>query len=126
MTRLVDWRAAAIAAICLLMAACTGVTSAYRAAQGLDEHAYVVVEHYAITLEQVAAYVERPNAIPSVKARLQDIERRTTPVILALIDARQAWHAAETVATEQALAEALHAAVVALGELINAAKAVVQ
>lgn len=102
------------------VAACTGTLGAYKTATTLEQHVYVMAEHYDIILEQVANYVERPDASPTLKARLQDIVRKGQPIFINLEQARATYGAIKTAESEEALAEALDEALRQLADLSKA------
>lgn len=103
----------------MLATACIGTQEAYKAADGLDETAYVVGEHYSALLEQVLAQNAAGRVTGEDWETVQAAIAKTTPAVLALVDAGEAYRDYQSADTEAALQFALSKAAKAITDLIN-------
>ncbi len=118
------WQLIGIVAMCTLIAACSGTRLAYKTAEGLEEQAYVVGEHY-YALVREANDLRRSGALSgSTLERAQDLVQATRPVILELQDAAQAYTAVKSAQNEAELEAALNAAAIAVSRLVDVIKGV--
>lgn len=129
--------AAGIAALALVaigisgMSSCTGTKEAYKAAEGLEEQAFVVTEHYAALVKEAADIAVNPATPPEVKAALQAADREAKPFIIGnpetgqpgLRELAQAYENAKNAETQAALQAALLSATRSLAGFVRAVKA---
>lgn len=106
------------------LSGCTGTRAAYKAADTLDEYAYVISEQYAASVEEAANYAEENEANASAVAKLRAADDKTKPIIRGLNPLAQSWKATRDATTEQELRDALDKAVVALTDFIRVIKEV--
>lgn len=107
-----------LAPLVLLLQACPGTTSAYRAADTLEETAFVVTEHYYSVLREANRLADEgapQEWIEEVAAK----ERELTPRIIQLRDYVQAYEDVRSAENEQQLSEALSESVVLVSEFID-------
>lgn len=83
------------ATFCTLFAAgvagCSGTKAAYRAAENLDETAFVVAEHYSAVLTEARILVQKPETTAGTVRAVQRIEAKATPIIIELADVRNQY-----------------------------------
>ena len=113
-----------ILAMTALVGACAGTSSAYRAAEGLEEKAYVVGEHYYALVREGNDLKDRGILSGSQLDRAQDLVRSTRPVILELLNAVEAYSLVKSAETEADLERALNNAALAVSRLVDTIKAV--
>ena len=99
---------------------CAGTQNAYRAADGVDEIAFVIGEHYYAVLNEATKAKEEGRLTGSNLLKAQRVAERTAPVILSLTRAGEAYQLIQNAETESALQIAIVAAAQALTELIDA------
>lgn len=102
---------------------CVGTKSAYRAADTLEEQAYVVTEHYAALVKEAADLATAPGTPRSVIDALQEADQSTKPVIVGLAPLVQRYSAVRDAQTEAELQAAVNEALIALTNFINTIKA---
>ena len=102
--------------------ACTGVRSAYKAAETPDQMAYIVTEHYAALVKEAADLKEAGTLTGPALAKVQAADNAARPVVLQLGPIAQAYKASKSAENEQALQQALDKAVLAVSNLITTLK----
>lgn len=115
----------AVAAIALCTLATTGCAStreAYKAADTLDERAFVAEEHFAAVVKQAADMKDRGVLTGSALANVRALEAKAKPAVLSLGDLARKWQAAQTAESEVALQRALDSVVLAIADLVRALK----
>ena len=108
--------------LALALAACQGTKQAYQAAEGVDENAKVVAEHY-FALVREANDLKASGALAGgdlVKA--QQIVRSTRPAIDQLATAARAYENVQTATTEAELNAAITQAATSISSLIDIIK----
>jgi len=118
------WTLLIILAMTALVGACAGTSSAYRAAEGLEEKAYVVGEHYYALVREGNDLKNRGILSGSQLDRAQDLVRSTRPVILELANAAEAYALVKDADTQADLERALNNAAIAVSRLVDTIKAV--
>ena len=108
----------------IAMTGCAGTSSAYKAAEGLSETAYVVGEHYYALVREANDLDDAGNLQANELQRLQTIARETRPTIVALLDAANSYDMVRSSANEAELTNAIADAAVAVSRLVDAIKAV--
>jgi len=110
--------------LCLLsvFAACSGTREAYRAAEGVEEIAKVVGEHYYALIKEANRLSSDGVLYGNSLAKAQDVVRATQPVISELAEAAKAYKALRSAETEAELKTAITNAAIAVSRLINAVK----
>jgi hypothetical protein len=109
-------------ALCLV--GCQGTKNAYKAADNLNEVAYVVAEHYYALLSEANRMKESGELAGTQLAQVQQSVRVTRPVIDELTAAAQNWTAVGNAQTEAELQQALDKALLQLSKLIDQIKAI--
>lgn len=113
-----------ILAMSTLVVACAGTQQAYRAAEGLEQKAYVVGEHYYALVREGNNLKNQGILSGSQLDRAQDLVRSTRPVILELQNAAEAYSLVKSAETEADLERALNNAAIAVSRLVDTIKAV--
>jgi hypothetical protein len=104
------------------LSGCPGTLSAYRAAESLDDTAFVVAEHYAALVKEGNALRESGALTGSALTRAQDLEARARPIVLRLQQVSSAYEAVKSAENEAALSMAIDEAARVLSEFIDAIK----
>ncbi len=115
----------------LTLPGCAGTQSAYRAAQSLEDTAYVVTEHYAIVLSEATAIASQPETPPEVKEALKKAAAAVQPIVRgdpangqpSLQELAQRYQSVRDAKTEADLQLAVNRALATLASFINAVKA---
>lgn len=107
----------------LVIVACQGTQRAYKAAEGIDENAKVVAEHYYALVKEANDLKKSGVLAGGDLVEAQNLVRDTRPAIDKLATAASAYEAAKTATTEAALSQAIADAAVAIAELIDIIKA---
>lgn len=102
---------------------CVGTTAAYKAADTLEDRAYVVTEHYAAIVKQAADLKEQGVLTGSTLVRVQEAETVAHPIVLSLGPLVKTFKTAQSAESEVALQKALDDAVMALANLVRLVKA---
>lgn len=105
-----------------LMCACAGTKHAYQAADGIEETAKVMSEHFFALVREANALAESGELAGSDLARAQNGVSRTRPVVRSLAEASQAYEAVQNSDTEAELNRAINDAAIAISRLINTLK----
>lgn len=108
--------------ILLMLTACAGTKHAYQAADGIEEVAKVMNEHYFAIVKEANALADRGELTGSSLARAQSAVTATRPVINELSDAAQAYSAVRNATTEAELSDAINKAAIAISRLIDTLK----
>lgn len=105
-----------------LLVGCAGTRTAYKAAEDLEDYAYVLSEHYDALVVEGIRLRDSGTLAGSALANAQRTEAKLRPVILALGTAAQAWNGVKSAENQAALEKAISNAVAVLPELIRALK----
>ena len=112
-----------IISMVFVIAACQGTQRAYKAAEGIDQNAKVVAEHYYALVKE-ANNLKKSGVLDGGElVRAQNLVRDTRPAIDKLATAAKAYEATQTATTEAALSQAIADAAIAISELIDIIKA---
>jgi hypothetical protein len=106
-----------------MLAGCAGTRAAYKAADSLEDRAYVATEHYSAIVKQAADLKEHGVLKGSALAQVQEVDTALGPIIKSLGPLVQNYKAVKSAETEVALQKALDEAVLALADLIRLVKA---
>lgn len=114
------------------ISACTGTRAAYKAAESLDEYAYVVTEHYAGMVKAAADIRQRPGTAQSTINALRTADNAVAPLVLgdpratpprpSLQQLAENYRAVKDARTEAELQAAVDAAIIRLADLVRAVK----
>lgn len=77
--------------VMLLTVGCQHTRGAYKAAEGLDEYAFVVSEHYDAILGEAAAFVELPDTSDNAKRVIKQVSQAATPLVRKLRPLSEAY-----------------------------------
>ncbi len=110
----------AILLACLALSSCAGTRAAYQAAEGLEETAKVVGEHYYALVREANDLADRGMLSDSALVHAQDIVRKTSPVVISLAAAALKYKAVKSATTELELERALTDAAIAVSRLMDA------
>lgn len=105
-----------------LLSGCAGTSAAYKAADGLEETAYVMNQHYLALVREANGLADAGQLTGSALASVQDVVRDSRPWLQSLSNAARAYEAVRDAETTQALTDAIAAAAVELSNLLNAIK----
>lgn len=108
--------------LALVLTACAGTRSAYQAAEGLDETAKVIAEHYYAVIREANALSASGQLTGTALAKAQDVVRATQPTITELAGASRAYTALRDAETEADLSNAISNAAIAISRLIDVVK----
>lgn len=103
-----------------LLSGCAGTKAAYRAADTLDEQAYVIAEHYAAVVKEAANIA--PHLPAHLKSELQAADQVAKPLIVKLGPLSEKFQTVKTAETEIELQQEVNDALIALTDFINALK----
>ena len=98
---------------------CASTVDAYKAAEGLEETAFVMNQHYLALVREANALAEAGALSGSSLAKAQEVVRESRPVLNELSNMAKAYQAAATAENEQALTAAIAAAAVHLSNLVT-------
>ena len=112
----------AIVIACLALSGCAGTRAAYKAAEGIEETAFVISEHYFALVRELNDLDDKGALSDSMRSHAQDIVRTTRGPILELGNVAQAYKAVRSADNEEALSRALNTAAIALSRLVNVVK----
>jgi hypothetical protein len=101
---------------------CTGTRDAYQQAEGLDETAKVVAEHYTALLQEANNQKDSGALAGQALERTQELVRTIDPLVKAMDAAAQAFEAADNAQTEQELSAAIDRAVIEVAKLVDLLK----
>lgn len=105
------------------MSGCASTAQAYKAADGLDETAYVMNQHFLALVREANTLAQSGQLAGTDLAKAQDIVKAARPVLAELSALAQAYTAAQNAETEEALTQAIAAAATQLSSLVNAIRA---
>ena len=96
----------------LMLSGCAGTRSAYKAADGLSETAYVVGEHFYALVREANDLDDQGQVSSYQMGKIQDIARETRPTIVELLNTGAAYDAVKSAveaveATEARISDAL-------------------
>lgn len=112
--------AAFIAAIAL--SGCAGTRQAYKAAEGVEQTAQVVAEHYYALVHQANELKQSGKLAGEDLVVAQSIVSKTSSVVIKMSHAAKAYEAVRSADNEAALEQAIADAAVAISALIDAIK----
>jgi hypothetical protein len=118
------WQLLIVLAMVALVGACAGTKAAYKAADGLEEQAKVVSEHYFALVREGNDLKDRGVLSGSQLDAAQRVVETSRPIILELSTAAEAWTALANAETEADLERALSNAAIAVSRLVDIIKAV--
>ncbi len=101
----------------MVVSGCAGTRSAYKAAEGIDETAYVMTKHWEFMLVQADRLAADGILTGSAKTTAQAIAREGTPFILSMKEARDAYVNVKSASNEADLQIALNRAVIYIGRM---------
>lgn len=104
------------------LSGCVGTKAAYKAAEGVEQQAYVALEHYDALLKEGVKLKENPNVPREVVTSIQSADAKLFPVIQRVKAARDLYVAARTAPNEAELQRVVNDAVLLLADLIDAIK----
>ena len=107
----------------LTIAGCQGTKRAYEAAEGVDQNAKVVAEHYYALVREANSLKQSGVLEGGDLVKAQDLVRSTRPAIDQLALAARAYDNANTAETEAELNQAILEASTAISQLIDIIKA---
>ncbi len=107
----------------LLLAGCAGTQAAYTAAEGIDQTAKVVAEHYYAVVKEANALKTSGALAGDDLVKAQDLVRDTRPAIDTLASAAQVYEGVQSAETEAELEAAILKASTSIGALIDILKA---
>lgn len=103
----------------LMLSGCAGTTAAYRAADGLEETAYVMNQHF-LGLVREGNELRRTGALAgSALTTAQNLVETGRPILRTLSEAAQAYKAVKSAANQDELTVAIANAAVQLSALLN-------
>ena len=105
-----------------MLSGCANTTAAYKAAEGVEQQAYVALEHYDALLKESVKLKANPNVPREVVASIQSADAKLFPVIQRVKAARDLYVAARTAPNEAELQRVVNDAVLLLADLIDAIK----
>lgn len=104
-------------AMAVMLTGCAGTRAAYQAAEGLEETAKVVSEHYIATVSQFNNLDDQGALSDSARMHLQDLVRKTRGPMLSLGELAQAYETiTENIAMQDAAMDAEDEAAIAAAE----------
>lgn len=107
----------ALALGAMLLTGCAGTRQAYQAAEGVNETAKVVAEHYYSIVQELNRLDDAGALTPSALSHTQDLVRKTRPLIVELGDAGIAYETVtEAIAMQDEAADAEDEAAMAEAE----------
>jgi len=107
-----------------MLGSCTGTRAAYKAADGLDETAKVVSEHYYALVREANVLKDSGQLSGQELDTAQALVAVTAPAITDLATAAQAFAAVQNAQTEGDLQRAINDAAIAVSKLLDVIKAV--
>lgn len=113
---------AILGSLCVGLVGCAGTTTAYKVAEGVDQQAYVVLEHYSALLKEANALKSKPGVPPEVVDAMRRADVKVYPLVQRVRSLRDAYVAVKSADNEEALQRAVNDAVLLLADLINAVK----
>lgn len=105
------------------LSGCASTADAYQAANGLEQTAYVMNNHFLALIKEANALAESGTLSGTSLAKAQEIVKTARPLLAELSNIAQTYAAAQTAENEEALKQAIAAAAVQLSSLVNAIRA---
>lgn len=112
---------------------CQGTKAAYQEAQGLDEYAYVITEHYASLVKEAADLKAKPTTPRSAVVAMQRADAAAhvivvgdptaSPAVPGLAQLVANYQQIRDAKTEAELQAAVNAAILKVADLVRAVKA---
>lgn len=106
-----------------LLSGCASTTAAYKAADGLEETAFVMNQHYLALVREANNLAESGALSGGNLQSTQGLVRTSRPLLAELSRTAQAYEAVQSAETQQELTDAIAAAAVQLSNLVNAIRA---
>lgn len=103
----------------LALSGCAGTRAAYSAAEGLEENAKVVGEHYYALVREANDLKDSGELSGSTLRTAQDLVRYGRPLLIELAGAARAYEAVRSADNAQALERALSNAAIAVSRLLD-------
>jgi len=104
------------------LSGCAGTTSAYKAADGLEETAFVMNQHYLALVREANDLAQSGALTGTQLAGVQDLVRESRPLLSELAIAAQAYESIQNADSDAALTNAIANAAVVLSNLVNAVR----
>jgi len=108
----------------LMLSGCAGTRAAYKAADGLEETAFVMNQHFLALVSEANDLTDAGELSGSALVNTQGIVRDSYPLLRMLSDSAKAYESVRNAETEQALTQAIAAAAVELSNLLNAIRSI--
>ena len=108
----------------LMLSGCAGTRAAYKAADGLEETAFVMNQHYLALVSEANDLTDTGALSGLALVDTQDIVRKSHPLLRSLSKSARAYESVRNAETEQELTQAIAAAAVELSNLLNAIRRV--
>jgi len=105
--------------LAVLMTGCTGTQAAYKEAQGVDEQAYVAVEHYASLLREANELKGKATTPGQAIVAMQTAAAKAQPVVMRVKDLRDAYAKVRNAENEAQLQEAVDEAILLIADLVR-------
>ena len=102
-----------------MMSSCAGTRAAYKAAEGIEETAVVVGEHYYALVREANRLKREGLLAGAYLENTQDVVRTTRPVVLELANMAQAYALVKSADNYEALEKALGNAAIAVSRLVD-------
>jgi len=103
----------------IALSGCQGTKMAYEAAEGLNENAKVVAEHYYALVKEANDMKKAGTLAGGDLVSAQNLVRDTKPAVDQLVATAQAYERAATAETEKELEAAISEAAIAISKLID-------
>lgn len=107
----------------LMLSGCAGTTAAYKAADGLEETAWVMNQHFLALVREGNDLKRQGVLAGSALATAQNLVETGRPLLRELSKAAQTYEAVRSADNQDELTAAIAAAAVQLSKLVNAIRA---
>ena len=107
----------------LMISGCGGTIAAYKAADGLEETAWVMNQHFLALVREGNDLKRQGVLAGSALSTAQDLVRTGRPILKELSQAAQVYEAVRSADNQDELTVAIAAAAVQLSKLVNAIRA---
>lgn len=108
-----------VALVAMGLISCSGTKQAYEAANGLEETAYVMSEHYNALVQEAARLNSVGVLVGEDLVRAQDLVRRAEPLRIELSSVAQVYADFQSAETEAELTAAIASMAVVLSDLVT-------
>lgn len=113
-----------MAAATVALAGCAGTQAAYSAAKTPDDFAYVLTEHYAAIVHEVAGLKQSGKLTGAALTKAQDIDNKLNPVVLSLKGLAESYSSTKSASDAASLQAAIDKAVPLLADFLKLLKSV--